>query len=297
MSFLLMNIHVSHGSFLLSLNFKFFLVSCLLHLLYKICSIIKSSFCILIVGVNMQVMNLIPSVSQMALHMNTLALTLLNKMDSLRESIVTLLTLLSQFSLPLSFWPYAFNIAVFLINRLPYSIPNRNSPWELLFKTCSSYESLRTFGYLCYPLLRPYNSHKLQPRSVECVFLGYPTNAKDYLCYDPKSQKYYTSRHVLFTESIFPFTQQSSTTPYTPPSLTWLNTNLYFHSYPLSSIIGSSPSVTFPPLPSILGLFPSAQPTSAPPTNSPLSSDSIIPSPSLSSQSFSPTPAKSHTSN
>ena len=82
--------------FPISLNFKFFLVSCLLHLLYKICSIIKSIFCILIVGVNMQVMNLIPSVSQMALHMNTLALTLLNKMDSLRESIVTLLTLLSH---------------------------------------------------------------------------------------------------------------------------------------------------------------------------------------------------------
>jgi hypothetical protein len=167
------------------------------------------------------------------------------------------LTLISQSSLPLSFWPYAFNTAMLLINRLPPSIPNRNSPWELLFKTRPSYESLCTFGCLCYPLLCPYNSHKLQPRLVECVFLGYPTNAKGYLCYDPKSQKYYTSRHVLFTESIFPFTQQTSTTPYTPPSPTWLNTNLYFHSCPLSSIIGSGPSVTSPPLPSILGLFPS----------------------------------------
>ena len=86
-----------------------------------------------------------------------------------RHIVDIALTLISQFSLPLSFWPYAFNIAVFLINRLPSSIPNRNSPWELLFKTCSSYESLLTFGYLCYPLLRPYNSHKLQPRSVVCV--------------------------------------------------------------------------------------------------------------------------------
>ncbi len=65
------------------------------------------------------------------------------------------LTLISQSSLPLSFWPYAFNTAMLLINRLPPSIPNRNSPWELLFKTRPSYESLCTFWLSVLPSTLP----------------------------------------------------------------------------------------------------------------------------------------------
>ncbi len=110
------------------------------------------------------------------------------------------ITLICQSCLPLSLWPYAFSTAVYLINRLPPPKSNLPSPWEQLFHRCPSYDFLRTFGCLCYPLLCPYNTHKLQPRSVECVFLGYAINAKRYLCYDPLSHKYYTSQHVIFTE-------------------------------------------------------------------------------------------------
>uniref|UniRef100_A0A2N9HP43 Uncharacterized protein n=1 Tax=Fagus sylvatica TaxID=28930 RepID=A0A2N9HP43_FAGSY len=94
--------------------------------------------------------------------------------------------------------------------------------------------------------------HKLQPRSVECVFLGYATSAKGYLCYDPLSHKYYTSRHVTITESIFPF--QRSSQPPTPSNISpsWLHTNLYFHSCPFTSIFGTGPTTSilgFAPLP------------------------------------------------
>ncbi|KAM0908576.1 hypothetical protein ACQ4PT_015368 [Festuca glaucescens] len=49
--------------------------------------------------------------------------------------------------------------------------------------------------------------HKLAPRTVPCVFLGYPANAKGYRCYDPISHRVITSRHVYFDEHCFPFAQ------------------------------------------------------------------------------------------
>uniref|UniRef100_A0A2N9FD48 Integrase catalytic domain-containing protein n=1 Tax=Fagus sylvatica TaxID=28930 RepID=A0A2N9FD48_FAGSY len=43
------------------------------------------------------------------------------------------LTLMSQASLPLTFWPYAFSTSVFLINRLPSPQRGFISPWDRLF--------------------------------------------------------------------------------------------------------------------------------------------------------------------
>jgi hypothetical protein len=121
--------------------------------------------------------------------------------------------------------------------------------------------------------MRLYNSHKLQPRSVECVFPGYATNAKGYLCYNIHTRKYYTSRHVIFTESVFPFHKSSSVQTPIPP--TWLNTNLSFHTCPLTPILGSGPVVSSPP--SILGPHPTLSniPTLDPPSLSSTSHSSI----------------------
>jgi hypothetical protein len=43
------------------------------------------------------------------------------------------LTLISQASLPLNLWPYAFSTSVFLINRLPSRTRKFLSSWEPLF--------------------------------------------------------------------------------------------------------------------------------------------------------------------
>ena len=40
---------------------------------------------------------------------------------------------------------------------------------------------------------------------LTCVFLGYSTTKSAYLCLEPSSSHIYTSRHVKFVESIFPF--------------------------------------------------------------------------------------------
>lgn len=91
------------------------------------------------------------------------------------------LTLLSQASLPLTYWDYAFSTAVFLINRLPSSAIKFQAPYTLLFHTLPDYKFLRVFGCVCFLLLRLYHAHKLEFRSQECLFLGYSISHKGYI--------------------------------------------------------------------------------------------------------------------
>jgi transposase InsO family protein len=156
-----------------------------------------------------------------------------------RHLIQCALALLSESKLPISYWSYAVSTAAHLINRLPTPNLKQKTPWELLFHKPPDIQYLRTFGCQCFPLLTPYTAHKLHPKTISCVFLGYPTNTKGYLCLDPVTKRVYTSRHVLFNEHVFPGlihtsdssapSSHASASP-TISSDTWLNTLLYLHT-------------------------------------------------------------------
>lgn len=119
------------------------------------------------------------------------------------------LTLLAQAGLPLEFWYYAFSYGVHLINRLPTPVLHNQSPYEMLYQVRPSYSYLRVFGCACYPCLRRYHRHKLEFRSIQCVFLGVVPNKKGYRCI-ASCGRVYVSRHVTFDEACFPFKQDSS---------------------------------------------------------------------------------------
>jgi hypothetical protein len=121
-----------------------------------------------------------------------------------RHIVETGLALLAQSKLPITYWVDAFNTAVYLINRLPTAVLKYQSPYAKLLHKSPNYSLLRTFGCACYPLLRPYNNHKLMYRSKKCIFLGYCSNYRGYKCYDPISKKTIISRHVIFDEHTFP---------------------------------------------------------------------------------------------
>ena len=138
------------------------------------------------------------------------------------------LALLYQSHLPLNFWSYAFSIASFLINRLPSSALGFISPWEMVNSVSPPLSALRTFGCACYPYLRPYNKHKLQPKSVECVYLEYPPLSKGYLCLDPTTNKIYTTCYALFNESVFPFADRPDLTAPNVPFSTPISDSAWF---------------------------------------------------------------------
>ncbi|KAK4276114.1 hypothetical protein QN277_019103 [Acacia crassicarpa] len=116
------------------------------------------------------------------------------------------LTLLANAALPFTLWPEAFHTAVYLANRLPSRVLAGVSPFQTLFGHAPGFQHLRTFGCLCFPHTRPYNKHKMQYRSVQCIFIGYSPVHKGYRCWDPRG-RVYVSRDVIFNESEFPYSR------------------------------------------------------------------------------------------
>jgi hypothetical protein len=124
--------------------------------------------------------------------------------------VETGLALLAHSSLPQCYWVDAFQIASFLINRLPTTVLKNKSPLEVLFHKSPDYSLLKVFGCLCWPCLRPYTSHKHDFRSLPCVFLGYSPSHKGYRCLHLPTNRLYISRNVIFYETQFPFSAFAS---------------------------------------------------------------------------------------
>lgn len=112
--------------------------------------------------------------------------------------------MMSQASMSLEYWDHAVTSAVYLINCLPSSSIHQEVPYQRLFKKLPDYKFLKVFGCACYPLLRPYNQHKLEPQSQECLFLGYSLSHKGYKCMAADG-RIYISKDVIFDELSFPF--------------------------------------------------------------------------------------------
>ena len=94
-------------------------------------------------------------------------------------------------------------IAVYTINRLPFSAFQNVTPFECLYSTPASYSSLRIFGCACFVLLQPHEHSKLEPQSHLFCFLGYGIEHKGYRCWDPISQRLRISRHVFWELTMF----------------------------------------------------------------------------------------------
>jgi hypothetical protein len=184
------------------------------------------------------------------------------------------LSLLAQSHLSSIFWVDAFVTSVFIINRLPSSVLGDVSPFFKLFKKGPDYSLFRSFGCSCFPLLRPYSTHKLMFRSKHCIFLGYSSNQRGYRCLDPVSRKVYVSRHVVFDESRFPATEGglSDSAPIASVSTASFPSFPSFHS-PSSMQITLVPSA----------VPPAVQDPHSPLPNAPLSSPQVDPSPSIES--------------
>lgn len=122
-------------------------------------------------------------------------------------------TLLAHASLPNTFWHHALDTTTYLLNILPTKSSKHNTPTELLYNSTPSFDHLRVFGCLCYPLTPSTTIHKLEHRSHPCVFLGYPSNHRGYKCFNLETKQIIISRHVASDETTFPFSHTLTPTP------------------------------------------------------------------------------------
>ncbi|GJZ31830.1 putative RNA-directed DNA polymerase [Tanacetum coccineum] len=106
--------------------------------------------------------------------------------------------------IPLRFWTECVLTATYLINRLPSSVLNGKSPFELIYNTKPNLSNLRVFGCLCFATVL--NNHdKLGSRSEQCVMMGYSSVKKGYRLYSLDKHQFIFSRDVKFFETVFPF--------------------------------------------------------------------------------------------
>jgi hypothetical protein len=119
------------------------------------------------------------------------------------------LTLLDFANLPKEFWLESFYTIVYLINYMPIKMDSEiiinKTPYDLLFGIVPDYKHLHSFGFLCYPWIRPLSKNKLEDRSVKCIFLGYSMQYKGFKCYDFVHKKMFIPCHVKFYDNVFPF--------------------------------------------------------------------------------------------
>ncbi|GJV61904.1 retrovirus-related pol polyprotein from transposon TNT 1-94 [Tanacetum coccineum] len=150
-----------------------------------------------------------------------------------RHIVETGLAMLFHAHVPASYWVDAFSSAAYIINRLPTKVLDNHSPFELLYSRLPNYNNFRAFGCLVYPYLRDYSAHKLAPRSIPCIFIGYNPQYKGYKCLDPETSRIYITRHARFDEVTFPFSTSS-----TPTDVSMLN---------IHSFLEDGPPVASPP--------------------------------------------------
>ncbi|KAJ0746343.1 putative RNA-directed DNA polymerase [Helianthus annuus] len=121
-----------------------------------------------------------------------------------RHLLNTARALMFQSNLPLKYWSDCILTAVYLINRLPSSVLNGRSPYEVVYGFKPSLVHLRNFGCLCFSTVLS-ESDKFAYHADKCVLIGYSNVKKGYklLCLD--NRKVYFSRDVKFYESVYPF--------------------------------------------------------------------------------------------
>ena len=103
----------------------------------------------------------------------------------------------SYSSLPISFWGYALQTAVYILNIVPSkSIPK--TPLELWNGRKPGLRHIHIWG--CPAHVLKGKTGKLDPHSKVCMFVGYPKGTRRGLFYSTQDNKVFVSTNVVFLE-------------------------------------------------------------------------------------------------
>ncbi|KAL3691463.1 hypothetical protein R1sor_005114 [Riccia sorocarpa] len=98
-------------------------------------------------------------------------------------------------------WAEVLTTANYLVNLSPTRANSGITPHEKFSGEKPDLEHLRSFGCRAFVLLGKHKRHKLEPKSIPCIMLGYDLESKGYRLYNPTVRKVIIARNVRFDES------------------------------------------------------------------------------------------------
>ncbi|GJV27597.1 retrovirus-related pol polyprotein from transposon TNT 1-94 [Tanacetum coccineum] len=110
-------------------------------------------------------------------------------------------TMLNEQSLPQKFWCNAIDTSTYILNRILIRAILGKTPYELLRGRKPTLDYFRVFGSKCFILNTKDYLTKFDPKSYECVFLGYSQNSKAYIILNKHTRKVKESLNVTFDET------------------------------------------------------------------------------------------------
>ncbi|GKA34954.1 retrotransposon protein, putative, ty1-copia subclass [Tanacetum coccineum] len=118
-------------------------------------------------------------------------------------------SMMSQTTLPRSFWDYALEFAARILNMVSTKKVEK-TPYEVWHRQAPKLSYLKVWG--CEVLVKHdtlTKSDKLEPRSIKCIFIGYPKETMRYSFYYLPENKVLVARNAEFFKNSL-ITQEAS---------------------------------------------------------------------------------------
>ncbi|GKA66995.1 retrovirus-related pol polyprotein from transposon TNT 1-94 [Tanacetum coccineum] len=113
-------------------------------------------------------------------------------------------TMLNEQSLPQKFWCNTVDTSTYILNRILIRAILGKAPYKLLRGRKPTLDYFRVFGSKCFILNTKDYLTKFDPKSEECIFLGYSQNSKAYIILNKHTRKVKESLYVIFDETPLP---------------------------------------------------------------------------------------------
>ena len=114
------------------------------------------------------------------------------------------IALLNEAKLPGSFWWDALSAYAHVRNCSPTAALSSGTPYEHWHGSKPDVSHFRVFGCTAYVHIKKDKRAQLQPHTEKCVFIGYPSNYKAWLFWNPATKKTVISNSAEFDERYFP---------------------------------------------------------------------------------------------
>jgi hypothetical protein len=162
-----------------------------------------------------------------------------------RTIMEAIISMLNESKLPGSFWWDALAAFVHVHNCSPTASNSNNlTPFELWHKSKPDVSHFRVFGCTSFVHVKKDKRKQLQSHTQKCVFIGYPSNYKAWLFWNPVTKKEVVSNSAEFDECFFPGT---STKPIDWPLPTLTPSNFGLPQEPVEAVGDNSDVFPLPP--------------------------------------------------